>query len=591
MSAAALPQTPAPYELPEVPRSVVRRRVDRQAPAYARPRATEFTDDRDLMNARWVVRQMKRFRELWGPVRAATRRSYCGSGRRGFEDGDWAHAFAVFTMSDTPYLSSFWESQLESGLWREAGFPEVPSYQCMETNFQHLETCAPAIEAAAYRLMRWAERCDPRVNRDWHVDGTAYHSASQLEHCCPDRAACRARGGRPPKHVGKLGDDQVNEHRHAQQGAAETQTAAPDEVTGRGRLDDAQVAALGLDPRYRYQWLTVRGKRHLYRSLDKDAATRAYTHRNAVKVWHGGIGLASVDNYTGALNGIVFFPADEMEYDHYPTLYEKVEAGIGHGARTVVADKGQHVQRVFEFNTRRGTGTIIPWREPSKGKRRRDMRCDEFDEHGVPRCQHCGGEGTTNSAGGALRRLSLGFYLADNGEPRIRYVCGLGTHPACRTTSQSIACSTEWRMLLPIALTAPLYYALKRSGKNKENIFYQWRQRYCVAGNDKTSRPRVRRRAHLELRAAFGMLLEWFRLSIRHGWLTVPDHTRRNRTQPVQRTPGVWLDRVRRARRRRGTALPYGRYADRNQPPPGPDPPGQPADEADRPPPDDGTQP
>ena len=95
MSTPALPPTSAPYELPEVPRSAVSRRIDRQTPAHALPRATEFTDDRDLMNARWVTRQMKRFPELWGPVRAATKRSYNGRGRRGFEDGDWAHVFAV----------------------------------------------------------------------------------------------------------------------------------------------------------------------------------------------------------------------------------------------------------------------------------------------------------------------------------------------------------------------------------------------------------------------------------------------------------------------------------------------------------------
>jgi hypothetical protein len=83
-----------------------------------------------------------------------------------------------------------------------------------------------------------------------------------------------------------------------------------------------------------------------------------------------------------------------------------------------LADRGLHTQSVFEFNTRRGTATIIPWREPAPGRRRRDMRSDEFDEHGVPRCKHCGGETTTsNEGGGFARRQTLGFYIADNGEP------------------------------------------------------------------------------------------------------------------------------------------------------------------------------
>jgi hypothetical protein len=63
-------------------------------------------------------------------------------------------------MSNTAYLTTFWESQQESTLWREAGFPTVPSLNTMETNFRLLETCGPGIEAAAYKLMRWAEQCD-----------------------------------------------------------------------------------------------------------------------------------------------------------------------------------------------------------------------------------------------------------------------------------------------------------------------------------------------------------------------------------------------------------------------------------------------
>lgn len=230
----------------------------------------------------------------------------------------------------------------------------------------------------------------------------------------------------------------------------------------------------------------------------------------------------------------------------------------------MLADRGLHTQSVFEFNTRRGTATIIPWREPAPGRRRRDMRSDEFDEHGVPRCKHCGGETTTsNQGGGFARRQTLGFYIADNGDPRIRYMCALGTTERCRTATPSISCSTEWRMLLPIGLTADLYFALKSGSKNKENIFYAWRQRYNVAANDKSSRQRIRRRAHLELRAAFGLLIEWFRVCVRHGWLRIPGHERRNREPGFRRSGRTWLQRVLRSRARRGVAIPYGRYAER----------------------------
>jgi hypothetical protein len=104
------------------------------------------------------------------------------------------------------------------------------------------------------------------------------------------------------------------------------------------------------------------------------------------------------------MNGLLFFPADEQESHHYPALHNKVAAGIGHGPRSMLADRDLHTQEVFELNTRRGTATIIPWREPTS------------DEHGVPRCRHCGG---SNEGGGLARRQALGFYIADKGDPAL----------------------------------------------------------------------------------------------------------------------------------------------------------------------------
>ena len=117
------------------------------------------------------------------------------------------------------------------------------------------------------------------------------------------------------------------------QRSEEGKTHADDEVQDVCDLADGELPGFERDPRYHYQWLNVGGRgRHLFRSLDTDAATRAYTSGRSVKVWHSGIALASVDNYTGAMNGILFFRADKMEPDNYPTLYAKVEAGVGHVA-------------------------------------------------------------------------------------------------------------------------------------------------------------------------------------------------------------------------------------------------------------------
>jgi hypothetical protein len=66
-------------------------------------------------------------------------------------------------------------------------------------------------------------------------------------------------------------------------------------------------------------------------------------------------------------------------------------------------------------------------------------------------------------------------------------------------------------------------------------VFAARRERYKVAGNDLGSR--IRRRAGVaarNLRASAALLLEWFRINLRHGWMG--SHRRRNTSQPTERT-------------------------------------------------------
>lgn len=157
----------------------------------------------------------------------------------------------------------------------------MPCFNTLETNFRRLEACGPVIEAAAYKLMRWAEKCEPRVNQDWHIDGTAYHSAAQLQHCCPDPNACRTAGGRPPKFVPKLPDQTVKEKRHAVQRSEETKTRADDEVPGIRELREAELAGFEPDPRYRYQCSTLAGATGTCTARWTATRQRAPTRRDA----------------------------------------------------------------------------------------------------------------------------------------------------------------------------------------------------------------------------------------------------------------------------------------------------------------------
>jgi hypothetical protein len=226
----------------------------------------------------------------------------------------------------------------------------------------------------------------------------------------------------------------------------------------------------------------------------------------------------------------------------------------------------------------------MPWREPSKGIRRKDVANDLFDRHGVPRCQHCGGVGITNLAGD-------GFYYDQRGEPRIRFRCALGqrTGFADCGKDQSIACSEDWRMLLPIDLTEELYYAAKGASKNREHSHRDSRSRGAVAGRDYSSRlKRMNINAH-RLRGAAQLLLDWFRVNLRQGWLTAPGlEVKRNTQGPVRMDGGKWWRRVLATRKRLGLNLPEGPVADKtrtmntNLPPPDILDPG---DEVDQPPP------
>lgn len=145
-------------------------------------------------------------------------------------------------------------------------------------------------------------------------------------------------------------------------------------------------------------------------------------------------------------------------------------------------------------------------------------------------------------------------------EPRLRVECAL-QHTAKCAQSQSIACSEEWRLLQPIRRTDDLFHALQHSNRNKESLFHHWRRRYAVAGNDFAERPKRRQSVPCQmLRASAGLLVEWLRICLRHGWVSGP--TIVNDTEPVERDSGeLACRRIWRERHDLDLDLPYGRAA------------------------------
>jgi hypothetical protein len=103
---------------------------------------------------------------------------------------------------------------------------------------------------------------------------------------------------------------------------------------------------------------------------------------------------------------------------------------------------------------------------------------DTHDRHGVPRCQHCGAPtGFVRFSPGDLSKPD------EHRKPRLWVRCMAGATDAC-TKTQTIACSSDYRMLVPLWRTDPLYHELKESHSTYEAQHDWWRDRYKVAADD-----------------------------------------------------------------------------------------------------------
>jgi hypothetical protein len=223
--------------------------------------------------------------------------------------------------------------------------------------------------------------------------------------------------------------------------------------------------------------------------------------------------------------------ASEQEHRAYPHVLERVCQATGAVPAAVVADRGYSIKEVFEHNTRRGIASVMPWRATQAHMRKaaehkRDVRsyedCDTHDRHGVVRCKHCGGAtkfvAFTTGAGG------------DRG-PRLEVQCTAKNFDECRKR-QTIACEHNWRMLLPLWRTSPIYLALRHSHDRYERVHHHWRVRYRVASDDHALRPKRRGLDCQQLRANAALLIEWLIVCWREGWL------------PDQKAPPLEPDRV-----------------------------------------------
>jgi hypothetical protein len=179
--------------------------------------------------------------------------------------------------------------------------------------------------------------------------------------------------------------------------------------------------------------------------MDWSVGARIYT-RGATKIkgWIGGFGEVAIDTFTRLPLTSVEFAANEPEYRHYPELRKRMKDALGEDPLAVSGDRGISYDSVFESNTKDGVASVIPWRKRGQLVDREQVRCDRWDEHGVRRCEHCGGETI----------LEAFFIDRRNGDPKQRLRCKDPIVPGClKTVSRS--CSDCWSLLLPMSRLEP----------------------------------------------------------------------------------------------------------------------------------------
>jgi hypothetical protein len=114
-------------------------------------------------------------------------------------------------------------------------------------------------------------------------------------------------------------------------------------------------------------------------------------------------------------------------------------------------------------------------------------------------------------------------------------------------------------MLLPLSRLTDLYHALRHSHQSYEHVHRHWRDRYSCAGKNLESRLKRRGLGAQQLRSDAALVIEWFRLCLRHGWL---GSARCREPGELKRTSGAMrLARTLEARKKRRLNRPYGASA------------------------------
>lgn len=513
--------------------------------------ATAFSRDETVCGSLNVVRLLKSQRWVWNDLREA-----CDLDKHWGRDrlpGNWELAMVAFLTSGHIDIQP-WLRSTTDDLWRECGFEEKPGDRTTWRRLRELEWVADAFLDAIAKLVQHAKRHDSRVGAHVHFDGTEDETHAALVHDC-ERGRCPRRSQGHRAGAGRSGAG----HRPVRQ---DTKTFR-EERQDLNALDPDQADRREADRTPQNVEFVRVGARIFkrmkigecwYRTLDIDAGIRAYMGpRGAKRFWHGYYNQKAVCHFTAVVLFPGIYSASGQEYNLFDDVYDNTARIIGAAPQSAIGDKGYSVASVFQKCTVNGTAPVFAWRPGGGDFKRHDK--DTHDRHGVVRCKHCGGPThfVRFHAGDQSRP-------EDQRNPRLWVRCMLGAQPGC-ANDQTISCKTDWRLLVSLWRTDPMYHELKESHSSYESVHDWWRDRYKVAADDIGIRPKVRGIHWHRLRANVAGLVEWLRICSREGWLRSARRNHGEAKRGFQERGELIAGKLANMRVRMGVARAYGEKA------------------------------
>lgn len=505
------------------------------------PGATHFSDSPELRGSLNTVRLVKSQKWVWDALRDA-----CDLGSnyaRKREPGCWELVAVAFVASRQVDIQPFWDESSDE-LWQECGFEAKPPYLRVWRRLRELETVCDEFLAAAALVIQRCKWHDSRVMAHTHVDWTEDETHAALIHDCQPDDPCaykKTTNGGAKRVWGQAKRPERVQTSVARQERHELSEIDPDTAEKREQANAPKKTEDLADGTKR-----VRINGCWYRTRDAQAGIRAYTGpRGCRRFWHGFYSGKMICGFTSGVIPSVD-SASIQEHKLFAGLFDQTVQMAGKAPETVTGDRGLSIAECFQHATSNGTAPVFPWRRTGDGTRHDH---ETHDRHGVKRCRFCGGD------------MDQIRFSPNNGSPRLWFRCMNPATTDCER-EQTISCKEDWRLLVPLSRTEPLYHELTKSHKSYEATHDYWRDRYRVAGDTLANRIKVVSMDWHRLRANTACLIDWLRIAAKAGWLgTVRAKKRHGGTREFQERGEKAAASLGDARARLGLASAYGKAA------------------------------